>query len=170
MGNASTAQALEPAYWYSALSVGAVDQSGAKADFSNYGAKTDVVAPGVGILSTMPTYPVTLNQTYEQNYDALSGTSMATPVVSRVAGLILSRNPALTAGQAKGIIEATAGDGKSFNTTKGLGLVNAARAVDAAALADTTPPAVNVVSPAAGSSVIKLRTIQAAPTDNTVVH
>jgi len=170
MGNASTAQALEPAYWYSALSVGAVDQSGAKAGFSNYGAKTDVVAPGVGILSTMPTYPVTLNQTYEQNYDALSGTSMATPVVSGVAGLILSRNPALTADQVKGIIEATAGDGKSFNTTTGFGLVNAANAVAAAAQADTTPPAVNVVSPATGSAVSKVITLQAAPTDNTGVH
>src|SRR5438034_2762032 len=170
MGNSYAPQALEPAYWYSALSVGAVDQSGAKANFSNYGAKTDVVAPGVGILSTMPTYPVTLNQTYEQNYDALSGTSMATPVVSGVAGLVLSRNPALTAAQVKGIIEATAGDGKNFNTTTGFGLVNAAGAVDAPAQAETTPPAVNVISPAAGSAVSKVITLQAAPTDNTGVH
>src|SRR6266542_6716139 len=170
MGNSYMSQALEPAYWYSALSVGAVDQSGAKAGFSNYGAKTDVVAPGVGVLSTMPTYPVTLNQTYEQNYDALSGTSMATPVVSGVAGLVLSRNPALTVGQVKGIIEATAGDGKSFDTTTGFGLVNAAKAVAAATPADTTPPAVNVISPAAGSAVSKLFNLQATPTDNTGVH
>src|SRR3989441_6385564 len=170
MGNSYMSQAIEPAYWYSALSVGAVDQSGAKANFSNFGAKTDVVAPGVGVLSTMPTYPVTLNQTYQQNYDALSGTSMATPVVSGVAGLVLSRNPALTAAEVKGIIEATAGDGKSFNTTTGFGLVNAARAVDAAAQADTIPPAVNVVSPAAGSAVSKVFTLQAAPTDNISVH
>jgi len=170
MGNAYTPQALEPAYWYSALSVGAVDQSGTKADFSNYGAKTDVVAPGVAVLSTMPTYPVTLSRTYKQNYDALSGTSMATPVVSGVAGLVLSRNPALTAGQVKGIIEATAGDGKSFNTTTGFGLVNAAKAVAAAAQADTTPPTVNVVSPTVGSTVSKLFTLQAAPTDNAGVH
>ncbi len=170
MGNAYAPEALEPAYWYSALSVGAVDQSGAKAGFSNYGAKTDVVAPGVAVLSTMPTYPVTLNKTYEQNYDALSGTSMATPVVSGIAGLVLSRNPALTAAQVKGIIEATAGDGKSFNTTTGFGLVNAAKAVAAAAQTDTTPPAVNVVSPTAGSTVSKLFTLQAAPTDNTGVH
>jgi len=170
MGNTYMPQAMEPAYWYSALSVGAVDQTGAKADFSNYGAKTDVVAPGVAVLSTMPTYPVTLSQTYQQNYDALSGTSMATPVVSGVAGLILSRNPALTAGQVKGIIEATAGDGKSFNTTTGFGLVNASKAVAAAAQADTTPPAVNVVSPTVGSTVSKLFTLQAAPTDNTGAH
>jgi thermitase len=170
MGKSYTPQALEPAYWYSALSVGAVDQSGTKADFSNYGAKTDVDAPGVAVLSTMPTYPVTLNQTYAQNYDALSGTSMATPVVSGVAGLVLSRNPSLSAAQVKGIIEATAGDGKSFNTNTGFGLVNAAKAVATAAQIDTTAPTVNVVSPAVGSTVSKLFVMQAAPMDNTGVH
>src|SRR5207253_11214445 len=113
MGNGHAPEALEPAYWYNALSVGAVDQSGAKAGFSNYGPKTDVVAPGVAILSTLPTYQVTLTQTYEQGYDALSGTSMATPVVSGIAGLVLSHNPALRASAVKGILEATAGDGTS---------------------------------------------------------
>jgi thermitase len=170
MGNGYAPDALEPAYWYHALSVGAVDQSGAKANFSNYGPKTDVVAPGVAILSTLPTYQVTLNQTYKQGYDALSGTSMATPVVSGIAGLVLSRNPALTAGQVKGIMEATAGDGKSFNTNTGFGLVNAAKAVAAAAQTDTTPPSVNLVSPAAGATVSKVFNLQASPTDNTGVH
>jgi hypothetical protein len=170
MGNGYAPEALEPAYWYSALSVGAVDQSDAKAGFSNFGAKTDVVAPGVGILSTMPTYPVTLNQTYQQNYDALSGTSMATPIVSGIAGLVLSRNPALTAGQVKGIIETTAGDGKSFDTTTGFGLVNAQKAVALAVQTDTLSPLVNPVSPAAGSTVSKVFNLQASPIDNTGVH
>jgi thermitase len=170
MGNSYTPQALEPAYWYSALSVGAVDQSGTRADFSNYGVKTNVVAPGVAVLSTMPTYSVTLNQTYKANYDALSGTSMATPLVSGIAGLVLSRNPSLSAAQVKGIIEATAGDGKSFNTNTGFGLVNAAKAVATAAQIDTTAPTVNVVTPAAGSTVSKLFVMQAAPMDNTGVH
>src|SRR5207249_2945419 len=170
MGNGYAPEALQPAYWYSALSVGAVDQSGAKADFSNYGPKTDVVAPGVAILSTLPTYPVTLTQTYEQDYDALSGTSMATPIVSGIAGLVLSRNPALSASEVKGIIEATAGDGKSFTDTTGFGLVNAAKAVVAAAQTDITPPSVYVVSPAASSTISKVFTLQAAPTDDKGVH
>jgi thermitase len=170
MGNGYAPEALEPAYWYSALSVGAVDQSGAKADFSNYGPKTDVVAPGVAILSTLPTYQVTLTQTYELGYDALSGTSMATPVVSGIAGLVLSRNPALSASQVKGIIEATAGDGKSFTDTTGFGLVNAARAVGAAVNTDFARPTVNLISPAQGSTVSKLVTVQAAPMDDTLVH
>lgn len=170
MGNSFVPEALQPAYWYSALSVGAVDQSGVKADFSNYGPKTDVVAPGVAILSTLPTYPVTLTQTYEQGYDALSGTSMATPVVSGIAGLVLSHNPALSASEVKGIIEATAGDGKSFADTTGFGLVNAAKAVAAATQTDTILPSVNVVSPASASIVSKVFTLQAAPADNTAVH
>src|SRR5262245_53370527 len=84
MGNSSSASNTpEPAYWHDCLSVIATDQNGVKATFSNYGMKADVAAPGVAILSTMPTYPVTLNTKYgySMNYDALSGTSMATPMV-----------------------------------------------------------------------------------------
>ena len=170
MGNGYAADALEPAHWYSALAVGAVDQSGAKAPFSNYGTRTDVVAPGVAVLSTLPNYQTALTTKYKQGYDALSGTSMATPIVSGIAGLVLSRNPALTAGQVKGIIEATAGDGKSFNIMTGFGLVNAAKAVAAALPADTAPPSVNLVSPAAGSTVTKGFGLQAAPADNKGIH
>src|SRR6266536_2878161 len=109
LGNANSDYVGDLGYWYSALSVGAVDQRGAKAYFSNFGLQTDVTAPGVAVLSTMPTYPVTLNTQYgyKLNYDALSGTSMATPVVAGLCGLILSRNPALTAAQVKGIIESS---------------------------------------------------------------
>src|SRR6266487_113608 len=82
LGNSSSDYVGDLGYWYSALSVGAVDQQGAKAYFSNFGLQTDVTAPGVAVLSTMPTYPVTLNTQYgyKTYYDALSGTSMASPV------------------------------------------------------------------------------------------
>src|SRR5207245_6123393 len=105
----------EPAYWYPCLTVIATDQSGARASFSNYGVKADVAAPGVAILSTMPTYPVALttNYGYETNYDALSGTSMATPIVSGIAGLVLSMYANLNPLQLKVIIIASASDGWS---------------------------------------------------------
>src|SRR5438094_647451 len=113
MGNSgSTSNTPEPAYWHDCLSVIATDQNGAKASFSNYGVKADVAAPGVAILSTMPTYAVTLNgYGYKQNYDALSGTSMATPMVAGIAGLALSMNPNLTPVQVRGLIMAAAGVG-----------------------------------------------------------
>jgi thermitase len=171
MGNSGTTSALEPAYWGSCLSVVAADSNGNKASFSTYGIRADVSAPGVGILSTMPTYSTYLStHGYKPNYDALSGTSMATPMVAGIAGLVRSRNPGLTPTQTKGIILATAGDGKSWSPELGFGLVNARLAVEAALHTDFTPPTVNLISPAAGATLSKLVTVQAAPTDNTLVH
>ena len=65
------------------------------AEFTNYGRKSvDLFAPGVDILSTMP-----VNE-YAKN----SGTSMAAPVVSGVAALILSYYPELTGKQVREIL------------------------------------------------------------------
>ncbi len=170
-GNSNSSNAPEPAYWYDCLSVIATDQSGARASFSNYGVVDDVAAPGVAILSTMPTYQVTLNSYgYLKSYDALSGTSMATPAVAGIAGLVLSKNPTLTPVQVKGIIEATAGDGASWTPDLGFGVVNAAKAVSIAIRSDNTAPAANLTSPAEGATVSGLVTVQAVPTDDSGVH
>jgi thermitase len=69
------------------ISVAALDRHDQLARFSNYGAKSvAIAAPGVDILSTW------LGNQYEEK----SGTSMATPVVSGVAALILSENPRMS--------------------------------------------------------------------------
>jgi hypothetical protein len=170
-GNSNSSIAPEPAYWYDCLSVIATDQNSAKASFSNYGVVDDVAAPGVAILSTMPTYGVTLNSYgYSSNYDALSGTSMATPAVAGIAGLVLSRNPHLNPAQVRGIIEAAAGDGASWTPNLGFGIVNAAKAVSLAIRSDNTAPTANLILPAAGATVSGLVTVQAAPADNSGVH
>ena len=66
------------------ISVAALDRHDQLAKFSNYGVKSvAIAAPGVEILSTW------LGNQYEEK----SGTSMATPVISGVAALILSKNP-----------------------------------------------------------------------------
>lgn len=78
-----------------ASSDGKVD--GLVAKFSNYGKnEVDVFAPGVKIYSTIPG---------GNTYGNLQGTSMAAPVVSGVAALIMSYYPNLTAVQVKNIIE-----------------------------------------------------------------
>jgi thermitase len=174
MGNSgSSSSTPEPAYWYDCLSVIATQQNGSRASFSNYGIKADVAAPGVAYLSTMPTFTCTLNTTYGyyQNYDALSGTSMATPVMSGIAGLVLSKNPGLTPAQVKGLLIAAAGDGVNWTANLGFGLANAAKAVSTAVHTDLVAPSPNLVTPAEGATVSGLVTVQAAPTDvSSAVH
>jgi subtilisin family serine protease len=65
------------------------------APFSNYAQKlVDVFAPGVDILSTIP----------GGRYERDSGTSMAAPVVSGLAALIMGYYPNLTAAEVKKVI------------------------------------------------------------------
>jgi subtilisin family serine protease len=65
------------------------------APFSNYGSQlVDVFAPGVDILSTVP----------GNQYERDSGTSMAAPVVTGLAALLLDYYPNLTAAELKSII------------------------------------------------------------------
>ena len=65
-------------------------------DFSNYGPKAvDVLSPGNKIYSTLPG---------KNNHGFLSGTSMASPIVSNIAALIRSYFPQLTAIQVKEIL------------------------------------------------------------------
>ncbi|HKG48555.1 MAG TPA: S8 family peptidase [Pyrinomonadaceae bacterium] len=74
------------------VSVAALDRHDELAKFSNYGVKSvAIAAPGVDILSTW------LGNAYEEK----SGTSMATPVVSGVAALILAENPRLSVDELK---------------------------------------------------------------------
>ena len=80
------------------IEVGASSWKGADslaASFSNYGKEqVDVFAPGVDVLSTVP------NGTYER----LSGTSMAAPVVTGLAAMLMAYHPELRAADVKRII------------------------------------------------------------------
>lgn len=121
-----------PAALPGVISVGSVDSDRVKSDFSNWGEWISVVAPGRDIMSTMPTYMVTKTQMeFSNNYDFMSGTSMACPMVAGIAGLVLSRNPQYTPAEVKERIESTATDlgNAGFDPKYGHGLVNAGKAV-----------------------------------------
>ncbi|HJS24897.1 MAG TPA: S8 family peptidase [Pyrinomonadaceae bacterium] len=89
-GNSSVDNDRTPHYpssYPNVMSVAALDRHDQLASFSNWGVKSVMVAaPGVDILSTW------LGNEYEEK----SGTSMATPVVSGVAALILANNPPMS--------------------------------------------------------------------------
>jgi subtilisin family serine protease len=101
-----------PAYYRSEiLTVGSITSTGQRSSFSGYGNLLDIVAPGSNILSIIR----------NNQYASWDGTSMATPHVSAIAGLILSENSSLTQSQVINIIESTAQKvgGYSYQTTDG---------------------------------------------------
>jgi subtilisin family serine protease len=105
------------------ISVAALDRRDQLASFSNYGAKSvHLAAPGREILSTW------LDGGYEEH----SGTSMATPFVAGVAGLVLSVEPNLSV---KELRERLFESVDKIDSLKGKvltgGRLNAARAVGA---------------------------------------
>jgi len=86
-GNGGSSAPHYPAYYENCIAVAATDQNDVKASFSNYGGWVDVAAPGVRIYSTLPNHPHKLGLL---NYGYLDGTSMATPFVAGLAGLVWS--------------------------------------------------------------------------------
>lgn len=133
-----------PANLPGVLAVGATDTEDWLADFTNHDKRIDVMAPGVDIISTTPTF---LTNTMVANkidvfYSSMSGTSMACPMVSAQAALLLSLNPALKAEQLKELIIRTArpvGDARLFGS--GRIQIDASLQALATALPPAEPPA-----------------------------
>ena len=110
---------IYPAAYPNVIAVAATDSQDRRAPFSERGNWVDVAAPGVDILSTLP----------GGRYGKMSGTSMAAPYVSGLAGLLSAQG--LTNSQVKGRMESRATDlgPKGKDLYYGYGRINAQAAV-----------------------------------------
>ncbi|MDQ4099547.1 MAG: S8 family serine peptidase [Chloroflexota bacterium] len=99
--------------------------------------KPDVAAPGTNVVAAKGF------AAKGDEWVAMSGTSMASPYVAGVAGLMLAINPSLTAAQIGGIIQGTAqplpGKGYAWMNDAGFGVIDPEACLHEAALA-TRPP------------------------------
>lgn len=140
-GNNRSSNPIYPANLNNVLSVAATDINDQKANFSNYGTWIDVASPGVSILST-----------YKGSYAYLSGTSMATPLVSGLAALIFADNPALLNSQVVDKIKSSADKIAQTGRYWESGRINACSALDcnlsfATPSPSPTPIATPVITP-----------------------
>ncbi len=123
-----------PSNYNHVLAVGNVGSTDRKASSSNYGVTVDVFAPGSSILSTFP----------DNQYARISGTSMSSPVVAGVVGLLKTLHPEYTVDQLRETIRVTAlnidGLNASFTGLMGKGRVDAQAAILA-----SDSPAIRIV-------------------------
>lgn len=165
-GNGGNAALTYPAAYSETLSVGAIENSGSRANFSQYGRGLGIVAPGVDILQQ------TFNQrTGQPGFYYFSGTSMAAPMVTGVAALVKSLRPGLSRAELKLLLLGTATDlgPRGADVQYGAGLVNAAAACARAAGSGGGPvppgvppvePPVPVPVPAPGTEAIVAEVLQ----------
>ncbi|MDR0438107.1 MAG: S8 family peptidase [Bacteroidales bacterium] len=110
--NHSSSTVRYPASHDDVIAVGATSKNDRRASYSNYGSALNVVAPGDSIYTTSFRFEKWTNPDgsliYIDSSEYAHHTSLATPIVSGIAALILSVNPNLTGQQVRDIIERTA--------------------------------------------------------------
>ncbi len=123
-GNDDVSTQFYPAAYNHVISVASSTFGDSKSGFSNYGSWIDITAPGSAIWSTVP----------GNTYDFKQGTSMASPMVAGLAGLILSLNSGLNPDDVENCIRSTAdnidGSNPSYVGQLGDGRINALAAMN----------------------------------------
>jgi PKD repeat protein len=149
-GNDNVSSAHYPSAYNHVISVASTNADDVKSDFSNYGNTIDICAPGgYGVPGPQGLLSTTYSSGTFGNYDLMAGTSMATPVVSGLCGLILSVNPNLDPDEVEAILKSTVDTIEYINPDYigklGAGRINAFKAVSNTPF----PPVANFTTPLA---------------------
>ncbi len=128
-GNDGSNELFYPAAYTETVAVAATDYHDAHWSLSNYGNFIDVAAPGVAIYSTLWTADA------GNSYGYKSGTSMAAPQVSGIAGLLFSQDGSRTNADVRQLLTSTADDlgDPGWDPYFGYGRVDGGRALAAGA-------------------------------------
>ena len=125
-GNDDTlASNFSPARFDDAIVVGSNNALGKKSNFSNYGGKVDIVAPGEDIISLKSKSAKEIpDLVIADNYIILSGTSMASPAVAGIVANYLAQNPNKTSKEIKHLLRKSTPDYKNYDLKLGYGKIN----------------------------------------------
>ena len=117
IGNHGSSSLRWPAAYSTVMAIGATDHNDTRCSWSAYGSHINVVAPGMTIYSTIR----------NDKYEYFWGTSMATPHVAGLAGLLKAQNPARSNSDLWTIIVNTADDlgASGWDQYYGMGRINA---------------------------------------------
>lgn len=122
-GNDNVSTSFYPAAYEEVIAVAATDASDAKMNFSNYGTWVDLSAPGAVITTTF----------LGGDWGPADGTSLSTPFVAGLAGLVRSHWPSWTPALVRNQLEQTADAIDALNPAYagelGAGRINAAAAM-----------------------------------------
>jgi len=134
-GNDGNLTVTYPAGYHHVISVASTDADDSKSSFSQYGSSVDVCAPGgkdvqgYGIYSTV--------DLATKKYWYMQGTSMASPIVAGLCGLMLSEDSTLTPDKLEAILKVTCDNIDTLNPNYsgelGAGRINAYAALLAVA-------------------------------------
>jgi subtilisin family serine protease len=144
----SPTQLGQPACISTVVSVGSVEKDGSVSYFSNGSVGLSLLAPGGDVLSSLP----------GGAYDALSGTSMATPHVAGAWAVLKGADPSAGVGEVLGALQASGTPVTDPRTNLVTPMIQIAEATGALI---STPPTVALTEPAPG-------TVFVAPADITL--
>ncbi|MCH2234670.1 MAG: S8 family serine peptidase [Crocinitomicaceae bacterium] len=139
-GNDNVSSMFYPAAYDHVISVASSTFGDSKSSFSNYGSWIDITAPGSAIWSTVP----------GNSYAIKQGTSMASPLVAGLAGLMLSMNPGLLPDDIEACLLSSADDIDAANPSYigdlGAGRINALEALNCISSTLDYPPVAEFVA------------------------